>query len=562
MTLNHEQEAAAASRHPRRVIIAGPGSGKSRTLCGAVERAVAHGADPHRICVVTFTNESARELERRLMGETPPAESENPMRRVFRPGYCGTLHGLMLRYVKRKTGGNIAVADEEQAEAMLRGSMTRLRFNGTKSSVVEVIERGPDALGKTMTRAEVVAHDYWQEMAAAGLVDYDSLLHRGLALVKSGEAGGEFTHLFVDETQDSGTIDALIYAAMPTENKFLVGDYDQSIYGFRGGKPEYLLSVARSPEWECHRLDGNYRCDERICSVANALIALNAGRIPKATVSKTLHPGIVRARVFDNQADEIAGAAMMLREVSELGCPYENSAVLLRSNALVDVFAKGIAAMGVPVKRRKVVERPEGWQDAKRFLAMLANPFNDWLVCEWLSRNKGADEVRRVRRLAAERYCSVNEVLSNPWPHPCAVQQALAEMTMRGFSLGIIEVVEHALATLPPDAGLLELCFALNTDAIDEQGAGVTVSTIHAAKGREWGTVILPAFDQQVIPASRDVEEERRLAFVAFTRAKVQLVVTTAASRPDPFTKRTERATPSNFIAEAGIQLPSTAFEV
>jgi len=546
MNLNEQQQCAVESRHPRICVIACPGSGKTRTLVERIARLLREGTSASSIAAVTFTNAAARELEERIQ-------------RVFdnsniRLGYCGTLHSLMLRYVHQDAAPNrLAVADDEQTEAMLDESIRRLRYTGTKEELRAVLATGPHGIDRAMTRPQVVAADFWQAMEEAGLIDYESILHRGLRLIQFGDANGDFEHLFVDETQDSGMMDAAIYEAMPVPNKFFVGDFDQSIYAFRGGKPEYLLSLAQRTDFERHELTGNYRCAGRICEAANRLIANNAARLPKETVSQTGQDGTVQMTSFPDQPAEIAAIGATIHRLMQNGSASD-CAVLLRTNALVDAFAAAIAAYGVPVKRRKAAEKPDGWRKALKLLAVCANPFNDWLMLDWLKVSVGPETAKAIKRLAAERLCSVNEALPTPWPECRSFSEFTERLTMEGFSLSVVELVEQAAATLPPNATLTELRFALvETDATEEQGDGVTVCTIHAAKGREFESVFLPAFDDGTIPANRDVEEERRLAFVGITRAKSTLVISTAKQRPNHWKRRLEECQPSQFITEAGL---------
>lgn len=556
MNLNDQQRAAVESNHPRICIIAGPGSGKTRTLVERIARLLRDGVSASDICAVTFTNAAARELEARINGQPVTVEdlsrpTDTTLRRVVRLGYCGTLHGLMLRYVQQDAAPNkLAVADEEQTEAMLDESIQRLRYTGTKQELRAVLAIGPHGIGRAMSRAEVVAADFWQSMEEAGLIDYESILHRGLRLIQFGDANGNFKHIFVDEAQDSGTMDAAIYEAMPVANKCIVGDYDQSIYGFRGGHPGYLLSLASRPEFEKHYLVGNYRCAGSICEAANLLIGHNTARIPKQTISQTGRDGKVVRMTFDDQPGEIATIGAMLHKLTQQGSAND-CAVLLRTNALADAFGSAIAAYGVPVKRRKAAEKPEGWRNAMKLLAVCANPFNDWLMFDWIANRDGVYSAKAAKRVAAEKLCSLNEILLPPWPEHMTTAEALAKLTMEGFNMSVVELFEQAAAALPPDATLTELRFALvDTEATEEHGDGVTVCTIHAAKGREWEAVFLPAFDEQTIPANRDVEEERRLAFVGITRAKGTLLITTARQRPNPWKHRIEECQPSRFIAE------------
>ena len=430
---------------------------------------------------------------------------------------------------------------------MIDASIRRLRYTGTKEALNEVLARGPHGISRAMSREEVVAADFWQEMESAGLLDFDSILHRGWHLIRIGVAGNEFFHLLVDETQDTGRMDWKIYEAMPTPNKYYVGDTDQSIYGFRGGSPEFLTALATAPGTEAHYLNGNYRCGEFICDAANAVVSNVANRLPKRTESQTGEAGTVTATAYDNQAAEIVGIATRLHGVN-----YEDCAVLLRLNKHVEIYAAGLAAMGVPVRRRQTEDRPAYWRDAKQLVALCANPDNDWLAYDWICKSVGRDAAQEAKRHAAEDLTTINEVIPEPMKHGMNIAEAIVELGKARCSKAAIEAIEQLAAQLDGSATLNDLLIAIHSDTTaTDDGSGVVVGTIHGSKGREFSTVFLPAFEQGIIPANRDVDEERRLTFVGMTRAKAALHVSHAARRPNLYTKVIEAAEPSQFVSEA-----------
>lgn len=542
--LNPSQRAAVECGAPLILAVAGPGSGKTHTLCERIRRLLDGGARAEEMVVITFTNAAADEMLKRLSrgGDAP----------AF--GYIGTLHGFILRQLRRKSS-RLSIIDEELRERIVKEVTAEMRWKGSAADVVKAIAKGPDAFkGTTPRPAERIALAYFQRIAEAGMLDFDCVLHYGAEWVKTADAL-PFKFLFVDEYQDSGPIDAFIYERIPIANKFFVGDPDQSIYSFRGGDVRFIRDMAADPLAHVIFLQENYRCGAEICGCAQRLIQHNTGRVHKEMTSCTGTEGTVEHwHKLTSHLHELMAIAKDLATATPER--LRECAVLVRSNALVKHFADGLKQLGIPVKQRARTDAPPDWKRCRTLCALLANPDNDTVAHWWIATAKGEAVADGLRSEAARQMRSINSLSYNlqPVDDLAAVPQSLAR---GGCGLASVEAVRKVIAGLPAGAGMLELNFALAArgEPTEDDGEGVTVSTIHGAKGREWNEVFLPAFEQGILPSTRaaNLEEDRRLAFVAFTRARDRLVVSHADARPVAWSKRGDMADAdqSQFVAEA-----------
>lgn len=561
MTLTDAQFNAATTLAPKVLCIAGAGSGKTRTLVERIRNALAAGADPNKVVVITFTNAAARELEGRLRS----GEQVAPL------GYCGTLHGYALRFIKQAGeaigyGRTLSVITQEQSEQIIEAVVAELKWRGTNDEVDAALKLGAyvtrrNSNRRSLTKGEVVAQAYFRRLREGQMLDFDGILHAGLELLAMhGKQPDPLpTHLFVDEYQDSGDLDAEFYELVGATHKFVVGDPDQSIYGFRGGNVGNIVALARPGSgFEVHVLEENFRCGSAICDAAQRLVECNTGRPDKRTVSATGSVGQVGAGDYDNAMGERSGVAAMVGEALNSGIPASELAVLCRTNKLAKDFAMAFEAAGIQVATRRRAEKPNDWHRVTAFVSLLANPDNDTLALFHVEHSQGRVERMAAQMAALEAMQSVNEaVLHLPYDTKPGDVAAMASRSGVGGREALDEL-ERVVASLPANAGLGDLAFALRREEFTEPeiGCGVTVTTMHAAKGREWGCVWLPGFEQGICPQARkdtNLEEERRLAYVAFTRAKQRLTLSYCRERLNPWTKKPEACEPSQFIGEAGL---------
>jgi DNA helicase-2/ATP-dependent DNA helicase PcrA len=302
MQFNQSQQAAIETDAKNVVVISGPGSGKTRVLVARLAKLLERGVDPGKITVITYTNAAADEIQQRLV-QSADLRRQDAIKKCderayekaeadkdSKLGYCGTLHGWCMKFLRRHAeqvgfAAAITVLDEEQSEALLEQTAAKLRYKGPKGELARCV-RAIHELPSSKSPARFVALDYYNAMLGNGMVDFDGILYWTLAALCKGVAEDP-VHLLVDEMQDCSRADHMIFNRMAADSRFYLADPDQSIFGFRGGDGRLVDVLARMPRFSVLTLAENYRCAEEICAAANKLIAHNPGRRPKETVSQT-----------------------------------------------------------------------------------------------------------------------------------------------------------------------------------------------------------------------------------------------------------------------------------
>lgn len=555
------QRAAIFSQEPHNLVLAGPGSGKTRTIVWRIEALLRHpcGIDPASIVVITFTNAAARELQERLRAlpccERDTDKDGNCDRHPngITLGYIGTLHGYALTQLQAfgtPLGYNqrITILDQEGADALL---METAKETGCKSSLKGLTAYKSDyRLEGAKTPEWIALNRYYRTLRVHSMVDFDTILRDFLELLTQELCGEPPTHLIVDEYQDSAPIDAQIYRALNATNTFMVGDGDQAIYSFRGGNVGNLIQAARGADVAIHFLEGNFRSGSAICAAANRLIRHNRNRVEKQTVSMTGTEGRVTF-LPPSKVDvgELTAIALELsrREPETM----KDIAVLARTNAIVRAATEVLKGHGLPVREKQQSDLPKDWKFARVSLELLTDPTNEIVAKQWIRIKLGASATERFadfRRagepIRVEGVQAVTDMME--------VTTALARMEVSAESIDRIRDIRAGLPE--PSLAMLRLAILSEEENRHEVGEGITVTTIHGAKGREWKTVILVGCEDEIIPGGgekRDIEEERRLFYVGVTRAADLLVISHSQNRKQSWgDKRLQPATPSRFIAE------------
>jgi len=547
MTLNLKQELVVNSRETLIVVEAAAGSGKSRVLVERIARLVESDVAPSKIVVITFTNQAANVLKERLASR---------LGKDITLGCCSTLHSFMLRVIKRWGGqdnAGFAVIDSEQTKALLQDAIDETRYKGSLEALEDTVESYDLTKQRlTMSKTEIAAASFFGSLARQNVLTFDMMLTRGLEVLRTLQEW-PYDWLFVDEFQDSGKADGEIYEAMPCPNKFFVGDMRQSIYAFRGVNSDNLDRMRWQAGTGRFTLTSNYRSAEVICQAANRLIShsANEGDLPFMLAANE-GEGKITLLQSTTAEREIVDVADWVQEN-----PSDDVAVLLRTNFLVQQWADGLENYGVPVRRRKPPAFPHDWLKAKTFLSFLANPENDRLAFAAISLSRGPEVASEVRRTALKELTSINQVATN-LPGNQSLAEVMARLPAMGISQESMLMLEELRAGLESDARPEDLIFQIGLESFGgkEEGQGILVTTYHSMKGREADTVILPAFEQGIIPSGKspDVEEERRLAYVGMTRAKRRLVISHAEKRRPRFGGREHVLTlPSQFLNESGL---------
>ncbi len=441
-------------------------------------------------------------------------------------------------------------------------------------------------------------------------VDFDDLLLLPVALFEEHEAvlrkyQGRFSHVLVDEYQDTNRAQYLIARALCAAhgNLFVVGDEDQSIYSWRGADINNILDFSKDfPAAEVFRLEQNYRSTKAILDGANAVVSQNTLRLGKTLWTEEEGGGPIRYFAAEDAAAE---AQFVAKDILERGLDAAGVAVLFRTNAqarLIEeaLLKKGIAYLvvgGVKFYARKEVK------DLLCYLRLIANRGDDESfrrIINAPTRGMGKKAMERVEEHAAARGVSLLEALQ-ALEHDetfCARKagaefvRMIDDLTIEARSVSVSSLVELLLARVgyrkyvekqdekdfrtrieavdefvsacvQEDAAgakdvmafLQDLALVSDVDAWERGAAAVTLMTCHGAKGLEFDYVYLIGLEEGLLPFGQDIEaeemeEERRLCYVAMTRARKELTLCNAASRV--LYGREEDRTPSRFVAEAG----------
>ena len=607
--LNPPQHAAVYSDAARILVLAGAGTGKTRTLTHRVARLIGDGVEPERILLATFTHRAAREMQIRV---------DRLLRHPRRPVCSGTFHALayrMLREHARQVGlqDSFTIVGREEQVELIRGAATecatasaRRRLPSARdilaikslaadtcTVVHEVIQRRFADHVPLIEPIEQVLEGYERSKRALAVVDFDDLLLRWRdALAGGGDlaagVGADMAHVLVDEYQDTSALQAEVADLLTHQGAHLcvVGDDAQSIFAFRGARFDNVLDFPRARPTEVHTLAESYRSDPAILAVANATIAANPLQFPKELAATRPHrakPVVVSAR---DPEEEASFVAQRILDLHEAGCSLSEQAVLYRAHAHVAALELELVRRNIPYRIRSGVRLLEQAhvRDALAFLRIEANRSDvlAWKRIEPMLTGVGKEGLRRLiaavggaskslgsallefgrtTGLTARARRSVLELgqLFERLGRVSRPADQLRILILDGYEALFVDHLERRyrdaaaraedLRNLATMAGsyantedlLAEL--ALIQDLAPDRRGGreradrLTLSTIHQAKGLEWGAVFVIHLVEQAFPNARaerepdGLAEERRLFYVAVTRAKDELYLSHPTSQ-------------------------------
>jgi superfamily I DNA/RNA helicase len=303
---------------------------------------------------------------------------------------------------------------------------------------------------------------------------------------------------------------------------------------------------------EIFKLETNYRCCHAVARAAENLIKAGGGDMrviprpdaPEGKVEVTSHID------FDAEVKYIAS------KIHELDCS-NSCAVLVRNNALAAEYTKALEGRGFPLAKREQAEVPQDWPVVRAFLAALQQPDNDLLSEAFIAALKGQEQAEASRRAAISKQCSINES-SLHFPQLETAHSAVGYIAATKPSAESLTRLKEAAALLDEDATVSDLLIALaDPPKAVTATPGVVLSTVHSAKGMEFRVVFLPAFEEGCFPSNRkdmNEAEERRVAYVAITRAESNLFISWCRTRQEKFGRyETLDRQPSRFLKEAGL---------
>ncbi|MCV0402882.1 MAG: ATP-dependent DNA helicase UvrD2 [Chloroflexi bacterium] len=542
--LNDEQRAAAQAVSGPVAILAGAGTGKTRVISHRAAYAAATGAiDPKRALIVTFTEKAATEMRHRLAALGLPQVQASTFHAAARRQlayHWPLLHGREL-------------PDVLDSKLRIIGPMARAlpggyRFTPAKDLADEIewakVRRmNPDTYvphGDPPVPVDVFTalwRRYEQGKARAGRIDFEDMLTLAVELYETDADARALVHrryawFSVDEYQDTNRLqeDLLQLWLGDRRDLCVVGDPDQTIYSFTGATSEYLETFAqRYADARVVRLSRNYRSSPQVLELANRLIPGRELRADGATEG----PGPELRSHPDGEAERTAIVAT-IRTLIDGGVPATEIAILVRTNAQLVDFESALTAAEIPFTVRGVrfFARPE--------------------VRSARSALRTTDASERLTRAVAARWRSELGFDESDPPGPASG----AEARDRHAALATLLGMARSLEAERPDVTVADFTSELERrDAAEAEAAGdgVTLSTLHRAKGLEWDAVFLPQLEEGTLPIRQASDptalaEERRLLYVGITRARRHLALSWALSRSG--SRGPARTQPSRFLGE------------
>ena len=613
--LNEKQREAASYGKGPILVVAGAGTGKTRVLTHRIAYLIETGkAMPWEILAITFTNKAANEMKERI------AELiDYSIDRMW----IGTFHSVCVRILRKNIGrigydSNFVIYDTNDQKILIKDCIKELNLDSKKYNINAI--RGmisgeknrrisPDKyisehFGEFYKRnvGEIYAL-YEKKLKIANALDFDDLLLKALKILETEEEvrklyQDRFKYILVDEYQDTNLIQYMLVKILGQkpdggDNVFVVGDEDQSIYGWRGANINNILNFEKDfPGAKVVKLEKNYRSTNIILNAANGVIKNNCQRKGKNLYTDSKGGNLIRIFEMDNEKDEaFTVAALMRKERRENNIEYSDIAVLYRTNVQSRALEEGLMREGIPYKivgGLKFYERKE-IKDIMAYLMLVYNQkdnisfnrivnvprrkiglktigiiedhANETEVSKFeacydaselnltaaASKNI-SDFVSMIEMLMIKKdVMPVSEFIREVYETTGYESMLFSDDTVEGRSR--VENIEEFLSAAKDfeeryeenslEDFLAHVSLLSDVDRTDEtQKNTVTLMTVHSAKGLEFDTVFITGLEDGIFPIIHqddlnddDLEEERRLFYVAITRAKRMLYITYANDR-------------------------------
>ncbi len=634
--LNAAQRDAVTTLSGPLLVLAGAGTGKTRVITYRMAELIRQGVAPDRILSVTFTNKAAKEMLERMRPLLPNKSRKRP--------WVSTFHSFCVRVLRSDITHlgypqQFTILDRGDQESIARTVLRDIRVTEKAlkpGDLLAIISRWKSAGVAPERASEVVDGDqeflaamgyrrYQNKLKGSGGVDFDDLLLlTGELFTKFPDVlarhQARFDHVQVDEYQDTNGLQFRLVEALVRKHRNLcvVGDDDQSIYGWRGAEVQHILGFGRHfPGAKIIRLEDNYRCTDEILELANQLVAHNQDRHRKVLRASKRATAPVR---FQEHPDEQLEAEMVVREIRYLHqvqhVPLQDFAILFRTNEQPRVFESELRRVSLPyvlmgsqsffdrkeikdlMAYLKVLARPEdeasllrvintpprgiSAQTSERVLGLAVKEgVSFWDSAERLAGTleiprKAAESIARFRRLL-ERYEGLFQ--AEPERMDIHLRSLIDEIHYESEiekqykdpqqALLRTEMVDQFVQALTEylgrggEASLVEFLSGIALEGRDEEpdkeeqaaANAVKLMTIHSAKGLEFPRVYLVGMEEGILPhkrsvdaTDREIDEERRLCYVAITRAKDHLTLTRATNRRK--WGKLRPSTPSRFLRE------------
>ena len=609
--LNKEQKEAVLHKEGPCLVLAGAGSGKTKVLTTRIANMINDGIYSGNILAITFTNKAAKEMRDRI---------SNMVENNY--AFVGTFHSFGLRVIRENTEklgltSNFTIIDSDDVSSVIKKIMKELDISTKEYSVSYIRNKISFIKNEMLSESEVdkylnsppekvavkVYREYEKVLKRNNAVDFDDLLKRPVELFMQNDDildkyQEKYRYILIDEYQDTNEVQYKLVKLLASKyrNLFVVGDVNQSIYGFRWSNYKNILNFEKDyPDSKSITLNQNYRSTNTILNAANSVIKNNVER-KEVNLYSTFGDG-VKIKYFrgNDEKDEVKLVIDEIKKLLDEGYDYNDFAILYRTNAQSRNVEDAILEVNWPYRvvgsyyfyKRKEIK------DLLCYLRLISNHQDDVSLERVINvpkRGIGDTSINNLRSLARDNNECMFKCLSKP--KEVEFKKLILELTEDAKDLDLTELIDVVLEksgmkeelekehTLEADIRLENLMefksitenyqketgtvnledfledISIVADSSEHQTLdnAVTLMTMHAAKGLEFKVVFLIGMEEGIMPHSMslneesELEEERRLCYVGITRAKERLYITNAKRRM--LFGNTNMNPPSRFIAE------------
>lgn len=633
--LNPQQAEAVINTEGPMLIMAGAGSGKTKVLTCRVANLLQKGVRPYRILAITFTNKAAAEMRERVNNMSGPAAKDV---------WLFTFHAFCARFLRMEIdklpgyGGNFAIYDTADSQNLIKQILKEMNLDDKRfqpSGILSRISNAKNALQDAAAFARQAGDFYEQKVADIysryerklqlnNALDFDDLLMLSIKLLQENKEVREkyqdrFDYLLVDEYQDTNHAQYLLtkFLAAKHRNICVVGDADQSIYGWRGADIQNILDFEKDyPDAKVIKLEQNYRSTQIILDAANAVIENNTGRKPKNLWTENKSGADI---IYFQAVDERDEARFVIEQLQNLqrteNKKLGDMAILYRTNTQSRIFEEMLIKSGISynmVGGLKFYERKE-IKDIIAYLRVIFNPADSLSLLRIINvpkRGIGDASLAKIQAYAAASNVSLFEAVSNAAAIDGLSSRFVSKLDdLAGIIFELMNLaneapVEDLIDRVLRDTGYLEelenertpqaqsridnlhelisvaqefaaseeennlenfLAHVALVSDIDDTELGedaITLMTLHSSKGLEFPVVFLVGMEEGLFPHARtlmdetEIEEERRLCYVGITRAKEKLFLSSTKMRT--IYGNTVTYPPSRFLQEIPAHLVKT----
>lgn len=635
--LNPQQAEAVINTEGPMLIMAGAGSGKTKVLTCRVANLLQKGVRPYRILAITFTNKAAAEMRERVNNMSGPAAKDV---------WLFTFHAFCARFLRMEIdklpgyNKNFAIYDTDDTKKLIKDILKELNIDDNRFSPNKILNKISEAKNKLIDaehfsqsidsvdfndkKVAEVYERYQTQLKLNNALDFDDLLMLSIKLLQENKEVREkyqdrFDYLLVDEYQDTNHAQYLLtkFLAAKHRNICVVGDADQSIYGWRGADIQNILDFEKDyPDAKVIKLEQNYRSTQIILDAANAVIENNTGRKPKNLWTENKSGADI---IYFQAVDERDEARFVIEQLQNLqrteNKKLGDMAILYRTNTQSRIFEEMLIKSGISynmVGGLKFYERKE-IKDIIAYLRVIFNPADSLSLLRIINvpkRGIGDASLAKIQAYAAANNVSLFEAVSNAAAIDGLSSRFVSKLDdLAGIIFELMNLaneapVEDLIDRVLRDTGYLEelenertpqaqsridnlhelisvaqefaaseeennlenfLAHVALVSDIDDTELGedaITLMTLHSSKGLEFPVVFLVGMEEGLFPHARtlmdetEIEEERRLCYVGITRAKEKLFLSSTKMRT--IYGNTVTYPPSRFLQEIPARLVKT----